>query len=291
MPRIFILFLLLLCSGQALSASERVTLESGRSYVIALPPDVQAPALVIALHGGGGNGAQMERMAGMTALANSMGMAVAYPDGSGRGRLLTWNAGRCCAYAMMRRVDDVGFLAELIDDASRRFGIDRDNVFVTGMSNGGMMAERMAAERPDLIRAAASVAGPLDTRLVPVQGQVPLLMIHGTEDLMVPIEGGKGPQSITRQTFPSVQSVIDAWLRAFGGRPEKNSRTIDTSDDGMTVERLAWTDGRGREILVFHRVNGGGHSWPSGGRSRNAETSDINASREILAFFSDQMQR
>ncbi len=286
--RIFLIAFLL--TSAAFSAETQVQMDDGRLYSIALPENVKSSPLVIALHGGGGNGAWMARVSGLSARANRLGMAVVYPDGSGRMRLLTWNAGHCCAFAAREQVDDVAFLARVVDDAVARFGIDRRNVFVTGMSNGGMMAERLAADRPDMIAAVASIAGPLDTGLIELQGRVPLLHIQGTADDFVPWNGGQGSKSVTREKHPAAEDTINAWLLAMGPGLVSSSRIIDKADDGMRTERHVWTKA-GDEKVLLYRVIGGGHSWPGGSRDRNPETKDFNASDEILEFFWAHLRR
>src|SRR5690242_14632450 len=62
---------------------------------------------VIVLHGGGGNGSQVAEQTGFSALADRAGFLAVYPDGSGRTKLLTWNAGTCCAYARDEGIDDI----------------------------------------------------------------------------------------------------------------------------------------------------------------------------------------
>ena len=86
-------------------------------------------------------------MTGFTPKASAEGFIVVYPDGtSRRAPLLTWNAGHCCGYAMEQRVDDVAFISALIEDLAARFPIDRKRIYVTGMSNGAMMAHRLGSE-------------------------------------------------------------------------------------------------------------------------------------------------
>jgi len=134
-----------------------------RSYILRLPPAMPPGGvpLVLVLHGGGGNGVNAESMTDFTSLARAKGFIVAYPDGSARGRggLLTWNAGHCCGYAMQSNVDDVGFLSALIDDLRSRYPIDSKRVYVTGISNGAMMAHRVGRELPQKVAAIAPVVG------------------------------------------------------------------------------------------------------------------------------------
>ena len=67
----------------------------------------------------------------MDRLADREGFVVVYPNGSGllRARLLTWNAGGCCGYAMRADVDDVGFVRALLDDLAARVAFDRRRVY------------------------------------------------------------------------------------------------------------------------------------------------------------------
>ena len=119
-----------------------------RTYLVHLPPvydGKRSLPLVIVLHGGGGNAEGAARMTGFSEKADREGFVVVYPNGSGRlkTRLLTWNSGNCCGYAMDQNVDDVGFIRVLIDEFVKTRAIDPKRVFVTGMSNGGMMTSQI----------------------------------------------------------------------------------------------------------------------------------------------------
>src|SRR5262249_44936305 len=112
---------------------ERRTIQSGgteRVYYLHDParnlPGKTRPAVLV-LHGGGGNGKISAAMSGFSEKADTEGFLAVYPNGSGRlgeDRLLTWNANHCCAYAMRERVNDVGFISDLIDDLVRRDRVD-----------------------------------------------------------------------------------------------------------------------------------------------------------------------
>jgi len=262
-----------------------VTLNDGRYYLIAVPEGVKSPPLILALHGGGGNPAQFERDAGLTAAALKAGYAIAYPAGTGRTRLLTWNAIYCCAYAQRQGIDDVAFLDRVVKDARKRFGIDPKRIFVTGMSNGSMMAETYAASRPAIVRAVAGVSGTLDVRDVRVRGPVPLLHIHGTADEHVLYTGGVGPDSIVETDVSSVEQVLRAFLAVAPRGLSATETVINPTEDGMTTDRLAWSK-NGVDWIVHLRVNGGGHNWPGGARgAHKGATTDFRAADEILRFF------
>ena len=267
-------------------AAETVRL-GDRFYDIELPANPTGAPLILALHGGGGDPDQFASSSGLARAATKAGFAVAFPAGSGRRgeRLLTWNGGYCCGYAARKGVDDIGFLKQVIADASQRFGVDGTGVYLTGMSNGSIMSETFAAKNPGLVRAIAGVSGTMDASEVRVRGPVPLLIIHGTADDNVPYEGGIGSSSISRTNFSPVASVLKAFLAPWGATTQ-TSRTIDTKDDGTSVVVTDFqTDGR--VVLRLMKVEGGAHHWPGGRKARLTEgkTQEIDANTEILRFF------
>src|SRR5260370_8384660 len=97
----------------------------------------------------------------MDSAAEAEGFLAGYPDGTGGmpDRLLPWNAGTCCAYSVINKIDDVGFTLALLADLDARHPVDRRRVYATGLSNGAMMAWRLAVEASGQIAAIAPVAG------------------------------------------------------------------------------------------------------------------------------------
>jgi polyhydroxybutyrate depolymerase len=274
----------LLLAPAAAAEMREVRLEGDRYYLIDLPARRQGAPLILMLHGGGGNPGQIARNSGLSAAALPRGYAVIYPAGSGRSRLLTWNAGRCCAYAARQGVDDVAFLDAVIDDAVRRFGLDGGSAFLTGMSNGAMMAERYAALRPGRVRAVAGVAGTMDLS-TPIRGPVPFLHIHGTADASVPYGGGLG-EGVARVRFEPVPDLIAAWRRANRALGPAERRIVDPEPDGMHAAVDDWRDAAGRVMVRLVTIEGGGHVWPGGRRAaRSGGPRDISANEEVLRFF------
>lgn len=275
-----------LIGGVMPAMAERVSIELGpRHYLIDLPETPSGAPILLALHGGGGSPEQFARTSGLSSLANPQGYAVIYPAGSGRGRLLTWNGGYCCGFAARRKIDDIAFLTRVVEDASRRYGLDRQRVYVTGMSNGAIMAETFAALRPEQVKAAAGVAGTPDRKVLPPKGPVPLLHIHGTQDDRVPFSGGIGSAATQGTDFTPVPEVLSAFRQAFGPLVERQS-LIDRQDDGTRVLQRDWTDD-GRIVQRLLLIDGGGHVWPGGRRAKRQDgaTAEISASEEILRFF------
>lgn len=280
--------LLLVLLGFSPPASAETVRLGDRWYDIELPAEPKGAPLILALHGGGGDPVQYASASGLARAANRAGFAVAFPAGTGRRgeRLLTWNGGYCCGSAARKGVDDLGFLKEVIEDASRRFGVDGTGVYLTGMSNGSIMSETFAAKNPGLVRAVAGVSGTMDTSRIRVQGKIPALIIHGTADTMVPYEGGQGDTSLTRTDFASVASVVQSFLAPWGGVLAETTRNIDRKDDGTSVVVTDYQKG-GRVVLRLMTIKGGAHHWPGGRKARLSEgkTQEIDANTEILRFF------
>jgi polyhydroxybutyrate depolymerase len=228
----------------------------------AAPPDAGWP-LLLAFHGGQSHPEGMRRFSGLDALAATGRAVVAYPAGTGsRPGLLTWNGGNCCGEARADGSDDVGFGAAVIDAVADRTTIDRRRVHATGMSNGAMMAHRLASERADLVASIAPVAGPLALDAIAPARPVPLIAFHGSLDQFTPLDGGIGRRSVTRVSHRPILTGLLDWVHANGCPATVRREPVPCSDDGITVERFTWGPGRDGSEVVFYRLDGGGHTWP-----------------------------
>lgn len=269
--------------------SEQVSVDGlTRTYIVRLPQNFYekdtARAMVIGLHGTGGNAEQFERGYGFDQLSDTEGFVTVYPDGvqkqDGKFKIRTWNAGTCCDFAMYTNVNDVKFISTLIDNISGRFHINRKKIYVTGMSNGGMMAYRLASELPDKIAAIGVVSG---TMVAPKDasrhGVVPLLHIHATPDTKVPFAGGIG---IGDYNFPPVMEGIDYWVN------RNHCSTEPVIEQRQGYELKSWKNDVGDTIIQCYLTQDGGHAWPSSttqGRMGDTPSTAINATHLIWDFF------
>ena len=225
-----ILFALTLLAASSVSAAQELSVTVAgvrRTFLVHVPRARHSPKspLVVLLHGGGGNGEQAMNAYRMNEVADREGFLVAYPNGSGRvERLLTWNAGNCCGYAMRERVDDVAFIRAMVEAIDRRFHVDRARVFATGMSNGGMMAHRLGCEASDLFAAIGVVSGALNIPCHPAD-EVAAMIIHGTADEHVPYEGGTGSKSLEDRVDLSVAHAVETWRAVDGCKDVRNAKT------------------------------------------------------------------
>jgi polyhydroxybutyrate depolymerase len=274
--------------------SERTIRVDGRArrYLLHMPPASAARPLplVLAFHGGGSNPEATVRLTGLNAKADREGFAVVYPAGRGRlPRILTWNAGACCGFAVERGVDDVKFIAALLDDVSRAVRIDARRVYATGISNGGQMAYRLAVDLPGRIAAIAPVAGSLEVPVGQDASPMPVLHFHGTADEHVPFEGGMGPKSVGGVAFQSVSHSVGTWVRVNGCRPTPRVSLLpDRADDGTRVERREYQGCDGQADVALVVIRGGGHTWPGTPRLERllgVATRDISATNMMWEFF------
>ena len=197
----------------------------GRKVLVHLPAghDATQPApLVLAFHGGGGDAGYMADDAkyGLQKKADAAGFVVAFPNGYSKlpsAKFATWNAGGCCGDARDRGSDDVGFARAVVQAIQARYAIDRDRVFATGMSNGGMLSHRLACEAADVFRAVASVAGTDATARCTPSRPVSVLHIHAKDDDHVLFSGGAGAAAFRDESkvmaFTSVPETVSRWVQ------------------------------------------------------------------------------
>src|SRR5262245_34040344 len=216
-----------------------------RNYLVHVPPsyDGGKPVpVVLIFHGGASHAAQMVHFCGLNEKADQEGFLAVYPSGSGHAEhALTWNAGNCCGYAQEQRIDDVDFVRRVLDDLTGVAKVDANRVYATGMSNGGMMAYRLASELSDRIAAIAPVGGPMGTDDCHPRRPVSVLHFHGTDDKFAPFKGGRGERSLSQANFVSVELSVCRWVKSNGCRenPETCELPIKVQD-GTRVTRRTW---------------------------------------------------
>ncbi|MCK9893523.1 PHB depolymerase family esterase [Frankia sp. AgB32] len=240
------------------------------------------------LHGAGGLAAQVEQQTGLSEVADQAGFLAVYPNGGGRlgTALLTWNAGTCCGYAHQTGPDDVAFVAALLDQVARDYAVDSRRIYVTGMSNGGMMAYRLGCELADRIAAIAPVSGALDTVTCAPSQPVPVIAFHGTADQKVRYAGGDSSLAGLRQgderADRSVAEAMSFWTRRDGC-----AATPTRSQQGAVRHDVYGSCASGVAVELYS-IEGAGHAWPGGTRPRNeadAPPPAPNASEVMWQFF------
>lgn len=255
-----------------------------RIYRVHVPRNAGARLpVVLVLHGGGGNGQQVEQQTGMSEAADKAGFIAVYPDGSGRTALKTWNSGNCCAYAHREKIDDVAFAAALLDKIIADYPADPARVFATGLSNGAMMSYRLACELSGRVSAIAPVAGALNVEPCKPTKPVSVLAIHGTDDELVPYNGGP-----PARTVPGTESWVNTSVSqsvGFWATHNACEPTPQPGQDGTLSTYRGCADGT---QVMLRTVAGGGHAWPGGKAAREQADPPApkpDASAVILDFF------
>lgn len=277
-------------AGQPHRLTEQVIIDGlVRTYTIKLPRDYYDSAherpLVIGLHGTGGSAEQFERTYGFNEKSDEAGFVAVYADGvikdDGRGlfQIRTWNAGTCCDYAMYNNINDVKFISTLIDSIGRRFRINRKKVYIAGMSNGGMMAYRLASELPDKIAGIGVVSGTMVAEKdMSRQGTVPIIHIHAIPDTKVPFTGGIG---IGEVHFPHAMDGIQYWVN------RNNCQTTPVAEYRQGYQLQSWPGQNGQPLIQLYLTEDGGHAWPSTarqGRWGDIPSTALNATELIWNF-------
>lgn len=260
-----------------------------RSYLLHMPASTEETKLpvVLVFHGGQSQARQMERYTGFSDLADRNGFIVVYPEGVDR----HWNDGRERA----PNVDDVGFIVALIRQLKDTLKIDSKRIYATGISNGGMFSQRLACELSGTIAAVASVAASMpETQFQSCKPSRPIsvLMIHGTDDPLIPYGGGTMPAGTLGGNVLPVSQVISYW--AGHNRCSRKPISAEMPDrdmqDGTRVRREQYLQCMEGTDVVLYTVQGGGHTLP-GGRQYLPErligitSRDIDGSQIIWDFF------
>ncbi|MDC3337478.1 dienelactone hydrolase family protein [Flavobacteriales bacterium] len=241
--------------------------------------------LVMVFHGYSGNAQDIMDYSAFNALAEEYGFAVCYPQGTEDSFNTTfWNVGY--DFQSGETVNDVAFVNELIDTLSSQNSLSDENIFSTGMSNGGDFSYMLACESSETFKGIAPVAGMMLQHIIDTCNQVrevSIFEIHGTNDNVTPMAGD--PTNIDGWgAYPSIPNTMDYWVTRYGLTTTTSSTLPDIDPaDGSNVYSDKYTETGSCSQVWLYTVNGGGHDWP--GAYGNM---DISASREAWLFF-DQL--
>jgi polyhydroxybutyrate depolymerase len=271
-----------------------------RSYTAQLPAKKPAP-LVIVLHGETQRGADMVARTAWPQVAKREGLAMVFPDGINN----AWADARTKAGPALRGppagTDDVAFIAKLVDKLVADGTADARRVYVAGVSNGGAMAMTLACARADLFAAGASVIMNLtDEAAVTCHPSrpLPMLIMNGTADPLVPYEGGRGSSYYAADGFWSTDETLAFW-RKLNGCETGDAGMTDLPDgapaDQSSVTRISSRCPNGHDVVLY-RVNHGGHRMPGfsadarfpkiAARLLGPQNNDIDGAETIWTFFS-----
>jgi polyhydroxybutyrate depolymerase len=234
-----------------------------RAYLLHVPANFHTgtSGLVIALHGSQGSGLRLMSTSGLNAESDAMGFAVAYPfslvsPGAG---FTEWNEFYNHSYGS-NPPDDVGFIRQVILDLQSQIAPDPKRIYVTGLSNGGMMAHRVGVELSSVVAAIGVVEGTLVSpgavSSVPAAGSpVSVLILHGDLDTTVPC--------CSTPPVASQEETFNYWAGASANACTSFDTTqpiCDAQGNPVAIEKRASGCAGGTEVQ-YYRLEGGIHLW------------------------------
>ena len=240
--------------------------------------------LVLVFHGYSGTAQGIMDYSEFNTLAEEFGFAVCYPQGTLDGSNTTFfNVGY--DFQNNQTVDDVAFVEVLVDSLQAIYSLSEQDVFSTGMSNGGDFSYMLACQASETFKAIAPVAGMIMQDIMddcnPVKA-VSILEIHGTQDNVTYWQGDPNNND-GWGAYPSIPNTISFFTNMFGLTNLSSTVFPDIDPtDGSTVSSDKYNSllTSSCSQVWLYTVNGGGHDWP--GAYGNM---DISASREAWLFF------
>lgn len=258
-----------------------------RSYIVHVPPtyDPKKPMpVVLVYHGASMNAKAMVYFTDLNKTSDKGNFIAVYPNGTGIGNFLTWN----CGGQSLNNADDVAFTRKILDDLESVLAVDKKRVYACGISNGGMMCYRLAAELSERIAAIGSVAGTISIKETQPKRAVPVIHFHGTKDILVPLDGPNKELPLVIR-FQSLDDTIRTWVKCnqCQEKPEV-AKLPNVAIDMLPVTRKTYNHGKDGAEVVLYVIEGGGHTWP--GMNRHAaflgeSTLNISANDVMWEFF------
>jgi polyhydroxybutyrate depolymerase len=245
-----------------------------RKYKVHFPPQYDAKApfpVVIYIHGGGGS-MRAAYMDGLDKAADKFSFILAVPQGTGEVKLGhlrgSWNGGKWATGECRGSADDIGFISKMIDELKLKFKVDARRIYATGISNGGLMTNRIGCELSDKIAAIATVAPEAVESNCNPSRPMPVMDIHGTADPANPPDGSE-PRGIFAKDSSTgfamsykrmtPYQVVDAW--------KKINKCSDKHVPGYqkgAAKCVIYNDCADSCEVELCMVEGMGHAYPSG---------------------------
>ena len=190
-----------------------------RDFILYLPPNYSSSdslALLFVFHGGGSDMASLQKGTKWDSIAAKENFVVVYPNGINK----NWNDGRLVEANIGKELgDDTTFVAQLNDYLLSSGKINPNKVFVTGVSNGGFMSQKVACDLTSRFAAIAPIATAVSQTYLndcKPSRQMPIIWFEGTADPLIPFNGGELTNSLlginqSRGTVLSAEESIKFW--------------------------------------------------------------------------------
>ena len=231
-----------------------------REYLLALPKRISSSApILLALHGGGGSGKRLARHIKLHRESRAQRVLIAYPSGLNK----QWNDSREEIVNEKSAANDVLFLKTLVQNLKTTYGL-KSSVWITGLSNGGMMSWRMGCEASELIDGIMPVISGIPHGLLRSCSpqNISVFAAASEQDPIVPYEGGEvrifGNK---RGRVLSFERSLNFFARKLQCSALPSTKENPNSQDSTSLENFHFSCKQGRFLEGVKMVNGG-HVWP-----------------------------
>lgn len=184
--------------------------------------------------------------------------------------------------------DDVEFLNQMLDQIALKVSVDASRIYATGLSEGGFMAMRVGCAISDRIAAVAPVAAAMPKSMICLPSRpVPVIMINGTADPVVP--HGGGTEHNLQLPVISVEDSAKAWARIDRCAEKPAQTKLPTHEKGAEIKVDTFNGCQQDTAVVSYSIKGAGNTWPGGEQyeveNQIGKTSqDLNANETIWSF-------
>ena len=239
---------------------------STRKTLTYVPKNVEkSPALVISLHGLNQNPEYQMNQTAWNDLANSEHFIVTYPQGNGNAWDISGNG-------------DIQFIQAVMDDMVLKHNVDKNRIYVSGFSMGGMMTYHCMSKLADKVAAFGPVSGiPVDYRNPSATRKVPIMHIHGTGDDVV--KWGGDPNHVAGG-YGRIDEYVKKWA-AFDGCDVDNPKVVrpyPANNTGTNATRTIYSNVNDNVEVNLIAIDGKGH-WHSN------EANGVHSTKELWNFF------
>lgn len=250
-----LLVLFLLCGKAAAQLTTIPVGSTTRSILLYIPVNLpQNRPLVISMHGSNQSPDYQRNASKWEPIADTAKFVVVFPGGINN----QWD---------ISGTTDINFINAIIDTLHRRYAINRNRVYLSGFSMGGMMTYHAATQIANKIAAFAPVSG------YPLWGggnynssrPVPIIHVHGDADDVV--------------TYPNLASYLNGWVtRNQCPATPQITQPYPASKPNSVATKRYWGPGAGGSEVVLITLAGKGH-WYS-----MDSVNGVNTSQEIWNF-------
>ncbi len=231
--------------------------------------------LLLAYHGSGMSAELMRQATGLDRIANDHGFAVIYPDASD-GFFPTPCPG--CVNDGRDGFEEIDFAREIVRWTSEAYAVHPDSVYATGFSMGGFFIGYLGCAPTSPVRGIAPVAAgardDFDDFCSAFSPRPSVMIVHGLQDLVTPIEGGPNTMSIA--------ALAELWRSHAWCDDVASEWTYPAGASGLpTVEARRWDGCAGAGPVRLDVIDGAGHRWVTAGDN----PSGVDIGQAIADFF------